>query len=145
MSKYTKGTHTVYHHRNHIVWITKYRYRVLTGAIQKRAREFLSQISESEGVKIHNGVISKDHVHIFCSIPPHKSVSVYVQKMKGLSSCNLQKEYPELRKRYWCRHFWGRGYFSTTSGKITDDMINEYIDNHLDAHRSSNEENILLD
>ena len=145
MSKYTKGTHTTYHHRYHLVWITKYRYKVLTGSIQIRARDLLSKISEQEGVKIINGVISKDHVHIFCSIPPHKKVSTYVQKMKGLSSSKLRNEYPELRKKYWGRHFWGRGYFSTTSGNITDEMINEYIDNHLDAHSNENIENIRLD
>ena len=135
MENYTKGSHTVYHHRYHIVWITKYRYKVLSGKIQIRIREILPQISEELGVKIINGVISGDHVHIFCSIPPQVSVSEYMKKMKGRSSYKLQKEFLELKKKFWGRHFWGRGYFSTTSGKITDEMINEYINNHLDAHK----------
>ena len=57
----------------------------------------------------------------------------------------MQREFPELKKKFWGRHFWGRGYFSTTSGNVTDDMINEYINNHLDAHRSENIENISLE
>ena len=65
--------------------------------------------------------------------------------MKGRSSYKLQREFPELKKKFWGRHFWGRGYFSTTSGNVTDDMINEYINNHLDAHRSENIENISLE
>ena len=140
MEKYTKGSHTIYHHRYHLVWIVKYRYRVLSGKIQIRAREILAHISEELGIKILNGVISGDHIHIFCSIPPHISVSEYMKKMKGRSSYKLQREFPELKKK-----FWGRGYFSTTSGNVTDEMINEYINNHLDAHRSDNIENILLE
>ena len=145
MENYTRGNHTVYHHRYHIVWITKYRYRVLSGQIQIRAREILARISDEVGVKIINGILSKDHVHIFCSIPPHISVSDYMKKMKGKSSYKLQKEFPELRKKYWGSHFWGRGYFSTTSGNITDEIINNYIDKHIDSNKSNNIENLSLE
>ena len=82
MEKYTKGSHTIYHHRYHLVWIVKYRYRVLSGKIQIRAREILAHISEELGIKILNGVISGDHIHVFCSIPPHISFSEYMKKMK---------------------------------------------------------------
>jgi len=64
MKNYTKGNHTVDHHRYHIVWITKYRYRVLHGKIQERARELIAQVSDGLGIKIFNGVVSSDHVHI---------------------------------------------------------------------------------
>ena len=114
MENYSKGSHTIYCHRYHLVWIIKYRYKVLSGKIQIRTREILARISEEQGVKIINGVISKDHIHIFCSIPPHIAVSYYMKKMKGKSSYKLQKEFPELKKKFWGRHFWGRGYFSTT-------------------------------
>jgi len=50
-----------------------------------------------------------------------------VKVMKGRSSRKVQQEFPELRKRYWRRHFWGRGYFSVTRGNVTDEMIEEYI------------------
>ncbi len=145
MENYTRGSHTVYHHRYHLVWITKYRYRVLSGQIQIRARELLARISEEIGVKIINGVLSKDHIHIFCSIPPHVSVSDYMKKLKGKSSYKLQKEFPELRKKYWGRHFWGRGYYSTTSGNITDEIINNYINKHMDANKPENIENLSLE
>ena len=145
MENYTRSSHTVYHHRYHLVWITKYRYRVLSGQVQIRAREILARISEEMGVKIINGVLSKDHIHVLCSIPPHVSVSDYMKKLKGKSSYKLQKEFPELRKKYWGRHFWGRGYFSTTSGNITDEIVNNYIDNHMDANKPENIENLSLE
>ena len=145
MKSYSKGRHTKYHHRFHIVWITKYRYKVLRGAIQLRAREIISQVAEEFGVRIINGVVSSDHIHIFVSIPPHVRESELVKVMKGRSSRKIQQEFPELRKQYWGRHFWARGYFSVTSGNITDDMIMEYINNHIDAHNRNDVGNISLE
>ncbi len=79
---------------------------------------------------IVKGVLSADHVHMFVSIPPHLSVSNVVRRMKGRSSHKVQREFPALKKRYWGRHFWARGYFCTTSGNVTDDVILQYIEQH---------------
>jgi len=117
----------------------------LIGKIQHRIRDIIAQVSNELDVKIINGVVSSDHVHIYCSIPPHISVSEYIKRVKGRSSNKIQREFLELKKRYWGCHFWGRGYFSSTSGNVTDEMINEYIDNHLDAHKNDNTENIILE
>ncbi len=145
VERYTKGSHTLYHHRYHLVWITKYRYRVLRGELQRRVRTIIAQVAEESGVKILNGVVSSDHIHLFVSIPPHLPVSEFVKRAKGRSSRKVQQEFPELRKRYWGQHFWARGYFSATSGNVTDEMIDEYINNHYDAHKRSDEENISLE
>jgi hypothetical protein len=64
-----------------------------------------------------------DHVHMFVSVPPKLAISDLVRKMKGRSSHKVQREFPELRRRYWGRRFWGRGYFSTTNGAITEDIV----------------------
>lgn len=145
MTIYSKGSHTVFHHRYHIVWITKYRYRILRGEVGQRARDLIAQVADELGVKIVNGVVSKDHLHLFVSIPPHISVSEFVKKAKGRSSRKLQQEFPELKKRYWGRHFWCRGYFSTTSGNVTDKMIDDYIEEHDDAKPSENKDNFSLE
>ncbi len=145
MKSYSKGSHSIYHHRYHLVWITKYRYRVLRGELQRRVRTIIAQVAEEMGVKIINGVVSSDHIHLFVSIPPHLAVAEFVKGAKGRSSRKVQQEFPELRKRYWGRHFWARGYFSATSGNVTDEMIDEYINNHYDAHKQDEEENISLE
>ena len=142
---YTKSNHTTYYHRYHIVWITKYRYKVLSGKIQHRVRELVAQVATEMHVKILNGVVSSDHIHIFCNIPPNVKVSDFVKNCKGRSRRKEQQEFPELKKQYWGRHFWGIGYFSSTSGNVTDEVINEYINNHLDANRPENEQNISLE
>jgi putative transposase len=97
------------------------------------------------GIKIVNGVLLSDHIHVFASIPPHVAIRDFVKIAKGRSSKKIQQEFPELRKKYWGRHFGGRGYFSTTSGNITDEMINAYINGHVDAHKTNNKENISLE
>lgn len=130
--QYQKGKHCVFYHRYHVVWITKYRYKVLTGAIRKRVRKIVRQVCAENGVEIISGVLSCDHVHMFVSIPPSLSVSDFMRKVKGRSSHKVQMEFPALKKRYWGRHFWGRGYFSTTTGAITDDIVLQYLENHIE-------------
>ncbi len=102
--KYTHGHHTVYHHRYHIVWITKYRYKILTRAMKQRVRDIVAQVSQEFGIKIFNGVVSNDHLHLFVSIPPSVCISNFVKIVKGRSSRKIQQEFPELKKRYWGKH-----------------------------------------
>lgn len=131
---YRTGSHTIFHHRYHIVWGPKYRYKVLAGEIRERVRDIVRQVCQEMGVEIISGVLSRDHVHMLVDIPPHIAVSDFVQRAKGRSSRKVQMEFPELRRRYWGRHFWARGYFCTTSGNITNEMILEYLDNHSEPH-----------
>ena len=122
--QYDKGKHTIYHHRYHLVWITKYRHKVLTGAVRGRVRDVARQGCEAIGVTIIKGVLTTDHVHSFVSIPPHRSVSDVMRRIKGRTSRKVQMEFPERRKRYWGRHFWARGYFCTTSGLVRTAVTN---------------------
>ena len=69
---------------------------------------------------------------MFVSVPPKLAISDLVRKMKGRSSHKVQREFPQLKKRYWGRHFWGRGYFSTTAGAITQDVVLQYLEQHLE-------------
>ena len=100
----------------------------LQGPMRERIREIIIQTCEELGVHIVKGVLARDHIHMFLSIPPKLSLSVVMQRIKGRSSRRIQMEFPELRKRYWGRRFWARGYFSTTSGNVTDDVINQYLE-----------------
>ena len=114
----------------HVVWSTKYRYHVLKGDIQTRCRSLLIQICDLEDVQILKGVISKDHVHMHLEYGPSQRISDLVKKLKGRSSRKLQQEFPELKQRYWGKHFWGIGYGCWSTGNITDKMVNEYLEHH---------------
>lgn len=128
MEKYRESSHTVYDLKYHLVWITKYRKPILTGDIAKRARGLIREICKSKDVEIIKGHISPDHVHIFVSVPPHISVSQLVQWLKGKSSCKMMMEYKSLRRMFWGRHMWARGYFVASSGNVTDEVIIQYIE-----------------
>ena len=117
-------------HWFHIVWATKYRYKVLQGDIRERTRTIIKQTCSELGVEIVDGVLAKDHVHMFLSVPPKHSISDVIRRIKGRSSRRLQQEFPALKKRYWGRHFWARGYFCSTSGNITDELVLQYLQKH---------------
>ena len=90
MKTYTKGSHTKYHHRYHIVWITKHRYKILRGALQRRVHEIIVQVAEEFGAQIVSGVVFSNHIHIFVSIPPYVRKSDLVKAMKGQNSRKVQ-------------------------------------------------------
>lgn len=100
------------------------------GRRRERIRTIIRQVCKGLGVQIVSDVLSREHVHMFVEIPPHIAVSDVVRRVKGRSSHHVQMEFPDLRKRYWGRHVWARGYFSTTSGNITDDVIRQYFQEH---------------
>ena len=129
---YSTASHTTYYHRYHVVWATKYRYKVLQGALRERLREIIRQTCAELDVHIVKGVLAQDHVHMFISVPPQHALSDVMRRIKGRSSRRIQQEFPAIKKRYWGCHFWARGYFSATSGAITDDVILQYLDNHID-------------
>ena len=123
-----KGSHKQYSIEYHIVWTTKYRYRVIEGKIAERLREILRQNCDKRGITIIRGSIGKEHIHMLVSCPPHISVSEMIKYLKGRSSKKLQEEYKSLRKKYWGQHLWSPGYFCRTVGNVTKEMIKEYIE-----------------
>ena len=129
MQNYRKTAHTTYDCKYHIVWITKYRKKVLVGVIGERIRELLRGICKENDVEIIKGHVSRDHVHLLVSVPPHMAISKLVQYLKGKSSYKLMAENKEISRTFWGRHLWGRGYFVATSGNVTDEVIIEYIKN----------------
>ena len=126
------GSHSTSNVSAHIIWCTKYRYKILDGDVQSRCRDLLVQVCNSEDVKILKGVVSKDHVHMHIEYPPRLSISDIVKRLKGRSSRILQMEFPHIKKRYWGKHFWAIGYGVWSTGVITDEMVQEYLEHHKD-------------
>ena len=129
-----KSSHVQYDLQYHIVWTTKYRYRVLTGRVAERARELIRQSCNSMNVTIIKGSIGAEHIHILVSCPPDLSVSKLVQQLKGKASRVLLSEYKFLKQRYWGQHLWSSGYFCRSVGFVTQDTIKEYIENQQNEY-----------
>jgi len=125
---YRLGAHTKSDLKIHVVWIPKYRKAILTGDVALRVRELIRQIAAEHELEIISGKVARDHVHVFLSYRPTQKVSQIMQWLKGTSSRVLLQEFPRLRKQFWGRHFWARGYLAVSSGNLTDEMIQEYID-----------------
>ncbi len=119
MRKYRIGPHTRYDCKVHLVWIPKYRKAVLLGPVALRVRDLIRQIAMERELEIISGKVARDHVHLFLSYRPHQDISTIVQWLKGTTSRILLQEFPHLRKQFWGRHLWARGYFAVTSGNIT--------------------------
>jgi len=86
MKNYRRSSHSIYDIKYHIVWITKYRKPVITGKIAERTREIVRQVCQQNDVEVIAGHVSKDHIHLLVSAPPHLSASKLVQYVKGVSS-----------------------------------------------------------
>lgn len=132
-TEYRKGSHTIFSIQLHIVWITKYRYKVLRGEIGERTKQLIRRICVEEGAEILSGVVSPDHLHILVSIDPSISVSKLVKYLKGKTSHTLQMEFASLRKRYWGQHLWARGYFAVSVGNVSDEIVRQYIEHHFEG------------
>ena len=130
--KYRRGSHTRFKIEYHFVWVTKYRYHMLQSDLALRVRKLVRQICEQWEIQILRGVVSNDHVHILVSAPPSISPSEIMRRIKGRTSSKIFEEFPHVKKRYWGRHFWARGFFCVTAGELTKQMIEDYLAHHFE-------------
>ena len=130
--RYRRGAHTVLELQYHFVWKTKYSYPVLQGDIGLRTRDLIKKICAEKEMSIIRGNIRANHIHVLVSAPSHLSPAKMAQYLKGKSSFRLMQEFPVLKKRYWGSHLWGRGYFCSTVGAVTEETIKKYIEEQSD-------------
>ena len=124
---YWAGAHSVHRLRYHIVWIPKYRKRVLTGALALRLEALLYEACEVNGWELHELSILPDHVHLLVQIVPRQSVSQGVQRLKGGTSRQIRLEFPKLVEFLWGTSLWADGYFAETVGKVDEATLRKYI------------------
>jgi putative transposase len=127
MSKYKKLSHVVYKCDYHIVWVPKYRFRILNGEIKKLVEEDIKILCEWKRCEVQEMSVQNDHIHLVVSIPPKVSVSQMMVILKGKLAIKLFKSYPKMKQKpYWSNHCWAHGYFVSTVG-IDEDVIKRYV------------------
>ncbi|MGB3779995.1 MAG: IS200/IS605 family transposase [Tunicatimonas sp.] len=127
MSKYKKLSHVVYKCDYHIVWVPKYRFRVLKGAIKELVEHDIKMLCQWKSCEVEELSVQEDHIHLLVSVPPKVSISKLMGTLKGKIAIKLFKSYPKLREKpYWGNHFWARGYFVSTVG-LDEDTIRRYV------------------
>ncbi len=126
-SLYWTGAHTTHRLRYHLVWIPKYRKRVLTGAVAARLDELLRQACATNRWGLEELNIQPDHVHLLVQARPPEDVSGMIRLLKGGASRVIRLEFPALEEFLWGSHFWADGYFAETVGKVDEETIRRYI------------------
>ena len=109
----------------HVVIVPKYRKRVLFGNVRSRLREILRELAKRKGIKIIEGNVMNDHVHMMLSIPPKYSLANILGYLKGKSAIWLHNEFGN-KKSVRQKSFWSTGYFVRTVG-LDQQMVQKYI------------------
>ncbi|MCW7551589.1 IS200/IS605 family transposase [Endozoicomonas gorgoniicola] len=127
MSRFEKLTHVIWHCQYHIVWVPKYRFRVLTGAVKAEVYNCIQVFCSQLGCTVVELNVQNDHVHLLVKVPPKVSISKLLGTVKGRTALRLFSKFPYLKKRpYWGNHFWAKGYCVDTVG-VDAEMIRKYV------------------
>jgi len=127
MARYATGAHTKHRLQYHVVWIPKYRKRVLRGKIVIRLKKLMYEACRMNRWWISEMAIADDHVHIIIQLPPRVSIAEAVQMIKGGTSRVLRKEFPEMDEFLWGESFWADGYFAESVGQVNEEVVMKYI------------------
>jgi putative transposase len=127
MARYWSGAHTKHRLRYHLVWIPKYRKRVLRGKIAARIKQLVYEACKVNRWLLSEMSVQVDHVHILIQIWPRESIADVVKKLKGGTSRVIRAEFPELEEFLWGDSFWSDGYFAETVGSVDENVVAKYI------------------
>jgi putative transposase len=141
---YRRWSHTLTNLKVHIIWCTKYRKRVLKWELKKRCRDILKRICDDMDIVILQWVVSYDHIHMHIEFPTKYSLSEIAKRMKWKTSRYLQSEFQELKKEYWWRHLRSSGYFAATTGNVTDEVLQAYLQHHIDPNANIKDDGIFI-
>ena len=127
MSRFRKLSHVLWHCQYHIVWVPKYRYRILKDRVGFEVSKTIRIFAERLGCEVVELNVQPDHVHLLVLVPPKLSISQVVGTIKGKSAIQVFKQFSYLKKRpYWGNHFWAKGYCVDTVG-VDAEMIRKYV------------------
>ena len=128
MSRFRRLSHALWHCHYHIVWVPKYRFRILKGEVNDDVKACIRMFSqEFKGCEIVELNVREDHVHMIVMVPPKFSMSKYIGTIKGRTAIRLFSRFPNLRQKpYWGNHFWARGYCLDTLG-LDLEKIRKYV------------------
>ena len=127
MSRFSRLSHVIWCCKYHIVWVPKYRFRILTGSVAHELYKTIHVYCGRLGCEVIELNIQIDHVHLLVAVPPKVSISTLLGSVKGKTAIQIFRQFPYLKKKpYWGNHFWARGYCVDTVG-VDEDIIRKYV------------------
>ena len=140
MSRFSKLSHVLWHCQSHIVWVPKYRYRVLKDKVGFEVSKTIRVYTERLGCEVVEINVQADHVHLLVKVPPKVSISKLLGTVKGKTALQIFKQFSYLKvKPYWGNHFWVKEYCVDTVG-VDAEMIRKYV-----KYQEKLERNLELD
>jgi len=144
MSRFRKLSHTIWHCQYHVVWVPKYRYRILTGRVSSEVNRCIRAFVEQQKAEVVELNVQVDHVHLLALVPPKVSISDFVGTLKGRTAIRVFNKFRELkRKPYWGNRFWARGYCVDTVG-LDEAKIRAYVRYQQDRERQAEQRGLEL-
>ena len=138
MSRFRKLSHTIWHCQYHIVWVPKYRFRILSGRVGEEVEKCVRAFCEQQGAEVVELNIQVDHVHLLVLVPPKVSISAFVGVIKGRTAIRVLNKFRHLKsKPYWGNHFWTRGYCVDTGG-LDSEKIQKYVKYQQEKEQRNN-------
>ena len=144
VKQFKRLAHAVWQCKYHVVWCPKYRYQILRGELGKTVRDIIRQLCEWKKIEILEGNIQIDHIHLVLEIPPKYSISEAIGFLKGKSAIKLFDFHLELKRRYWGRHFWAKGYCVSTVG-LDEAQIRNYVRYQLHKDKQAEQTKLWKD
>jgi putative transposase len=143
VSRFRRLSHTIWHCQYHIIWVPKYRFRVLIGAVGEAVASGIQAICGFARCDVLELNVQRDHVHLVVMVPPKVSISELMGRVKGQTAMKVFRQFRHLRKKpYWGNHFWAKGYCVDTIG-LDAEMILKYVRHQENKERQ--EEQLRLD
>jgi len=123
-----KGAHSVYALQYHLVQVVKYRRKVLENGVVDLLKQKVREISESFQVEVLNLECDKDHFHMIFKAKPTLNMPRYINAIKTITSREIQRRFPEIKRKLWKGVFWSPSYFLATTGQVTLDVLKKYVE-----------------
>jgi putative transposase len=138
LTNYRKLQHSEWECKYHVIFIPKYRRKVLYGTLRKHLGEVFRRLARQKESEIEEGHLMGDHVHMMISIPPKYSVVQVVGYIKGKSAIHIARHFGEKSRNFVGQHFWARGYFVSTVGR-DEEVIRRYIQRQENEDRKQDQ------
>ena len=122
------NAHSVFSMYYHLVFVVKYRRKVIDDKISARLREIFEYIAAKYAIKVEEWDYEADHVHIMFTAQPKSELSKFINAYKSASSRLIKKEFPQVRQYLWKENFWNQSFCLLTTGGVTIEVIKKYIE-----------------
>jgi putative transposase len=125
---FDRNTHSVFRLNYHLVFVIKYRRKVVDDEISNRLKEIFEYIAPKYNIIIEDWNHDIDHIHLLFRASPNTEISKFINAYKSASSRLIKKEYPLIKKQLWKEYFWSRSYCLITTGGANIETIKKYIE-----------------